>query len=86
MVLLCDEQMAERFIRSPNGRCFIPSNTPIPRQALQGLDMLFEGCSLDTDDVDPCPPNILQPVPLSTIINMYWTVHGKVSGIISDSS
>uniref|UniRef100_F1L1X4 TBCC domain-containing protein 1 n=1 Tax=Ascaris suum TaxID=6253 RepID=F1L1X4_ASCSU len=79
MVLLCDEQMAERFIRSPNGRCFIPSNTPIPRQALQGLDMLFEGCSLDTDDVDPCPPNILQPVPLSTIINMYWTVHGKIT-------
>uniref|UniRef100_A0A915B873 C-CAP/cofactor C-like domain-containing protein n=3 Tax=Parascaris TaxID=6254 RepID=A0A915B873_PARUN len=79
MILLCDEQMAERFIHSPNGACFIPSDAPVHLQALQGLDMLFEGYTLDRSDAGPYPPNVIQPLPLSTIVERHWTDNGKIT-------
>ncbi|VDM37466.1 unnamed protein product [Toxocara canis] len=79
MVVLCEEQMAQRYVVKSGGGCVIPPYTRIPRHALLAFDLLFEGCALLTDEADCYTPTALQPIPLSKIIDRYWSVDGVMT-------
>ncbi|MFH4976453.1 hypothetical protein AB6A40_003162 [Gnathostoma spinigerum] len=79
MLILCDERMLRKYVKSESDASRIPMNAELSTDCLTFLDRLFLCSTLSDCSVPLAVDEKLIPRPLSEVICKYWAKNGKIT-------